>query len=205
LVIAAPLGMIALAIASIWLGHRLPLGRIGMIYLAIIGCRAYRHYVGEIGSYRFALDVTIFMMATIFSNIVSFGYFRHPTITMMEAVLPWFFGPALFLTVSSISKINRSMIFNSKILGWLGTISFSTYLLHPIALTLANAYSAPYISLLVGWLATLLLSVVGYRFVEMPGQALGQAITLGLSSRLTAVPPNHLPLPIATSPQAPPQ
>ena len=39
LAIAAPLGVLALTIASFVIDHRLPLGRVGMIYAAVLGCR----------------------------------------------------------------------------------------------------------------------------------------------------------------------
>lgn len=178
LAIGAPLAMIALVAASIWFGHRLPLGRIGMIYIAILGCRTYRHFIGEISARRLAIDASVFIIVTTIGNVVSFGYFRHPNITMMQAVVPWIVAPVLFLFVSGIPRVNHSKFFNSTVLGWLGAISFSTYLLHPLALAVAKAYSPSDISLIVGLLLTLLLSIVGYRFVEMPGQALGRQLTL---------------------------
>lgn len=182
LAIGAPLGMIALVTASLWFDHRLPLGRIGMIYIAILGCRTYRYLIGEVSARRLAIDASAFIIVTTIGNVVAFGYFRHPTITMMQAVVPWIVAPALFLLVSGVPRIHHSRFFNSPLLGSLGAISFSTYLLHPLALAIAKTYSPSDIWLIVGFSLTLLLSIVGYRFVEMPGQALGRRLTLSSSA-----------------------
>jgi peptidoglycan/LPS O-acetylase OafA/YrhL len=60
---------------------------------------------------------------------------------------------------------------------WLGRISYSVYLLHPLVLTLLIAAQWPWWAALPALAGgTLLLSHLTYRFVELPGIALGRAI-----------------------------
>jgi peptidoglycan/LPS O-acetylase OafA/YrhL len=177
LAICLPIAMIALAVASLGFGQRLPLARIGMVYAAILGCRAYRRFRGDIGYPRFMLDASIFIIVMVICNVISFGYFRHPNITAMQAIGPWIAAPALFVLVCSIPAIQNSRLLNGTIVGWLGAVSFSTYLLHPFALDFARTYSPQSVSLGLGLLLTLLVSLVGYHLVEVPGQALGRRLT----------------------------
>jgi peptidoglycan/LPS O-acetylase OafA/YrhL len=177
LVIGAPIGVLTIVMASFWLGQRLPTGRIGMIYAAIFGCRAYYYFEGEVDLCSLMRDAIVFVFVMTFSNVVSFGYYSHPKITMMQSVVPWLVAPTLFLLVTSIPSVNRSKFFKTPVLAWLGTISFSIYLLHPLALAIARAYSPPGAWIAVGLALTLLFSMTAFRWVEMPGQALARQLT----------------------------
>jgi len=177
LIVAAPLGILALVGVSLLIGHRLPLARIGMIYAALLGCRAFRAHDAQLTLRRVGIDAGVFIVVMAVSNVVSFGYYRHPNITMNEALIPWLIAPALFMLVACVPAVRRSPLFGNRVTGWLGSISFSTYLLHPFAMSFASAFapSALYPVACVGF--TLILSVLGYRWIEMPGQALGKRLT----------------------------
>jgi peptidoglycan/LPS O-acetylase OafA/YrhL len=170
--IAAPAGMIMLGIISIFLDHRLPLGRVGMIYAAILGCRVYRNSTHEVTLKRLLIDAGVFIMAMTVCNVISFGYFKHPNITMNQSVYPWITAPILFLLFRNVRGVRQSKIVNSSIIGSLGAISFSTYLLHSFAIFLAVAYAPSEFSLVV----SIVLTLAGYRLVELPGQELGKRI-----------------------------
>jgi peptidoglycan/LPS O-acetylase OafA/YrhL len=177
LVIIAPCFVLLLILASFWLQHRLPSGRINMIYLAIMGCRVYRYYSGALTARRLANDAVIFLAVSTLSNAIAFGYFRHPHITMMQAIAPWTAATVLFFLVFTVPKIRDSAFMSSSILVWLGMISFSAYLLHPLALGFANTYTTGSISFLVGVLGTILLAYAGYHLIEVPGHKLGHRLT----------------------------
>lgn len=179
LAIAAPSVMLLLTGVSLLLGHRLPLGRIGMIYAAILGCRVYYYSMGTVSAKRILIDASLFFAVMIPSNAVSFGYFTHPTITMWQSIVPWTAAPGLFLVIGCIPEIKHSKMFNSRVLAWLGAVSFSTYLLHPIALALGATYAPAELSVAAGLTITLLFSLVGYTVIEIPGQALGKRLTAG--------------------------
>ena len=64
---------------------------------------------------------------------------------------------------------------------WLGRISYSVYLLHPIVLLALYPMHWPVWGFLPALLAgSLLLAELAYRFVEMPGVALGRAVRAAL-------------------------
>jgi peptidoglycan/LPS O-acetylase OafA/YrhL len=176
LIIFAPLVELALVGISLLIGHRLPLARTGMIYAAILGCRAFRAQDGQLTPRRVCIDTGIFIVTMAISNIVSFGYYRHPTISMNQALVPWLIAPALFMLVACVPAIRRSPLVTNRITGWLGSVSFSTYLLHPFAMALASALVSSHLYAVTCVLLTLVLSVLGYRLVELPGQALGKRV-----------------------------
>jgi peptidoglycan/LPS O-acetylase OafA/YrhL len=107
-------------------------------------------------------------------NVVSFGYFRHPNITMGQAVYPWVAAPILFAVVALLPQVRDSRLVNSRVIGWLGAISFSTYLLHGFAMDIAQDYVAAGGVLVVSLVLALVFSVLGYYLVEVPGQKLGR-------------------------------
>jgi peptidoglycan/LPS O-acetylase OafA/YrhL len=176
LVIIAPLVQVALVGVSLLIGHRLPLARIGMIYAAILGCRAFRAQDGQLMPRRVCIDTGIFVVTMVISNIVSFGYYRHPNITMNEALVPWLVAPVLFMLVACVPNVRHSALVTNRLTGRLGSISFSTYLLHPFAMGLASAFVPSSLFSVTCILLTLVLSMLGYWLVELPGQALGKRI-----------------------------
>ena len=172
--IAAPAILLTLALVSVLAGHRLPLGRPGMIYAAVLGCRIYRNQTGEVGFKRLLADVGVFIIVVSICNIVAFGHFKHPNITMSQALYPWIAAPILFVSVTLVPAIRHSRLVNSVLVSWLGTISFSTYLLHPFAIGFAETFAPAADVLVVAVALTIVLSAIGYRLVEVPGQMLGR-------------------------------
>ena len=150
-----------------------------MIYAAVLGCRVFRNFTGEITSRRLLIDTSIFIVTTAISNVISFGYYKHPSITMFQALIPWALAPILFVVVAAVPKIRQSKFVNSNVLGWLGAISFSTYMLHPFAISLAARFAPAEFALIAALSLTLVFSIAGYWLVEVPGQALGRRSSAG--------------------------
>lgn len=176
LVVVAPLVILIFACISLLIGHRLPLARIGMIYAAILGCRTFRAHDGQLTLRRLYIDTGIFIVTMAISNIVSFGYYRHPNMTMNQALFPWLIAPILFMLVTCVPNIRHSPFVTNRVTGWLGSISFSIYLLHPFSISLAGVLVSQKLFPVTCILLTLVLSVLGYRLVELPGQALGKRV-----------------------------
>lgn len=176
LVVIAPLVLLGLCVISLSSGHRLPLARIGMLYAAILGCRVFHAQEGGLSARRLGVDTLVFIATMAISNLISFGYYRHPNITLYEALIPWLLAPVLFVLVACVPAIRHSPLVSNRLTGWLGSVSFSTYLLHPIAMGLARALVPPGFFALTCIVLTLVFSVLGYRLVELPGQALGKRI-----------------------------
>lgn len=175
--LAAPAVLILLLVASVASDHRLPLARLGMIYAAILGCRIYRFRTGLVSLRRVVLDLAVFISVMAASNFVGFGYFAHPNITLNQALYPWIAAPVLFGLVALVPRIRESRVVNGAVVAWLGAISFSTYLLHPFAMYIAEASGSSSAAITLVILITLVLSAAGYYLVEVPGQKLGQRMT----------------------------
>jgi peptidoglycan/LPS O-acetylase OafA/YrhL len=77
------------------------------------------------------------------------------------------FGVAYLLRARPVHPIAR----------YLGRISYSLYLMHPIVLDTIPALSSPALTLLVWLLAVLLLASATYHWIERPMIAWGQRLT----------------------------
>lgn len=175
--IAVPVGLLALAMLSLALGMRIPLGRIAMIYACVLGYQAYLYDNRLISATRLGWSIAAFLAVTWISNIVAFGVFKHSHVTMVQALWPWTLGPLAFFAVVLIEPLRNGRVLNS---GWLpawGAASYSIYLFHPIGLAFAEQYfHGDLVQILVAIAATALLAFVGYRYVEMAGVGLGRKV-----------------------------
>lgn len=182
-----PVMMIILTCASLVSGIRLPLGRIGMIYAAVFGYQTYRHFEGQISTARFRINAAVFLATMFVSCVVAFGYFAHPTIKLHHALIPWMVAPVLFLAATS-ATVRNSAIMRNPVLAWLGSISFSLYLLHVIAIDVAHAAVGNGLAfILLTLVLTVVFAVVGFYGVERPGITLGRAVAARLEPRPKAL------------------
>ncbi len=183
LAIFLPLGMMCLALASLALEMRIPLGRPGMIYAASLGYLAYLHHVGRLERRLLLASILLFLAVTGFTSYVAFGHFSHPDITLAQAIGPWTIATLAFFGVA-LSKPLREAGLLTK--GWLplaGAASYSIYLLHPIANAAAQHYvTAPW-QVAVALVLTGALAFLGYQLVEKPGIALGRTLSNSLFDR----------------------
>lgn len=95
-------------------------------------------------------------------------------------MVPYFLGLGMFIAGAVYIKLNN------RLLVWLGTISFSLYLLHPIAyglvalminpkhLALGNLHLARFVSLSI--LLSIVLAALGYYCVEKPAIKVGRSV-----------------------------
>jgi peptidoglycan/LPS O-acetylase OafA/YrhL len=173
----APIVLVALTIVSLFAHFRMPFGRIGMIYAAIFGARGYQFFRGTISAREFFRDAAVFEAVTLISNGVAFGYFRHPNITLWQAIMPWTLALAVFTTVCGVRSIRQSRFLNAQVLLFGGRISYSVYLLHPIALQIADLWLGRANALFAGIIFTFVMSPAAYFLVEKPGQNLANWAT----------------------------
>jgi peptidoglycan/LPS O-acetylase OafA/YrhL len=90
------------------------------------------------------------------------------------------FGGAV--AVFTIAYLARSLRF-PRVLTWLGTVSYSVYLVHGLVLRLLPQMGGPVLGVPAGvlsvvmWVAvTVAVSALTYRFIELPGQRLGRTL-----------------------------
>lgn len=175
--IAAPAVMILLTIASLGAGMRIPLGRPGMIYAAVLGYQTYRYHEGVIGARAWHANIAAFLLVTLASNFVAFGYFHHPKITLMQAIGPWTAALVLFVAAVRFPAIrgNRGLA-NPYVVG-IGAASYSIYMMHPLAIALAAHLGAAMFIIPAALLLTLGMAILSYRFIELPGIRLGRSLS----------------------------
>ena len=176
LAIAVPLGLVALGLLSLALDTRIPLARPAMIYAAVLGYQAYCYRSGLLSSRQMGVAVAMFVAVTWLTNFIAFGVFAHPHITLAQAVGPWSVAPALFLLVVLVPGIRDARVLDSGMLPTIGAVSYSIYLLHPIANAAADQYVPDSLMVPVALGLTFVLALAGYHWIERPGIALGRRL-----------------------------
>lgn len=173
--IALPVGILALTLASLATGVRLPLGRLNMIYACVLGYQVYLHDWQKISLRTLIVSFIAFLVVTILSNLVAFGVYSHPQISLLQALWPWVLGPLVFLAVVVVPQLRNAKILNEGILPRWGAASYSIYIFHSIGLAAAAQYTTSiWAGSIVAIGLTGILSFLGYRFVELSGVKLGQ-------------------------------
>ena len=172
--LVAPAVMLLLTLASLAIGTRIPLGRPGMIYAAVLGYQTYRHQRGELGARGWWLNVALFLVVTLASNFVAFGIFRHPNITMMQAIGPWTAAMALFVATVTLPWLRAALA--QRWIVAIGAASYSIYMIHPLAIAAAVHLKFAVLVIPATLLLTLVMAVLSYRFIELPGIRLGRAL-----------------------------
>ncbi|MEY2192746.1 acyltransferase family protein [Neobacillus sp. BF23-41] len=127
---------------------------------------------------------------------IGFLFFNYPRIPFMlpskiigdidyilyQIVIDWIItiGAAIFI-VFSLSSETFSKILLKNPIHFIGKISYSLYLIHPVVLLVIvhlvfNRLSIPLI-LLISLLITLLSSLLSYKYIEKPSIELGKYLT----------------------------
>lgn len=100
----------------------------------------------------------------------------HPMIGTMLIAL----GSSIFILLSlNVNKARKYL--NSKIIKFLGDVSYSFYLIHfPVLLSITSISIKFHIPIVVGWIlslgVSLYLSYYSYKYIEIPFQSLGRKI-----------------------------
>jgi peptidoglycan/LPS O-acetylase OafA/YrhL len=139
-------------------------------YLAIMwaGTIIYRAQHGEIRPLRAWLLLILILIAVTYPPDQLWYFLRWSEPAHIPARLVGFaiFGAALFWRERRVARLFT----------WLGTISYSVYLLHPFVLSIAP-FANPILLISLWVLLTLALASATYRWIEHPCIALGHKIT----------------------------
>lgn len=171
-----PLTLGGLALLSLVIDARIPLGRPLMIYAAVIGCQCYRYHSGALTARGLARSIAVFAIVALAATGIAFGVFRHPNLTLAQAMGPWAVGTILFLIVVLCPPVRTWRAINHGLLPVLGTMSYSIYLLHPTAAATANVYLPAGYQIAGALALTSGLAWLGYNLIERPGIALGRVV-----------------------------
>ncbi|MBS1702203.1 MAG: acyltransferase [Armatimonadetes bacterium] len=169
------LGLIVVSsvLFPMFLHIRFPAGASAVFGSILAGLALYRWFSGS-ASRRDAIAITFLCMAvTVGSSIINYSPVRvsgdplQPT--QFCAISSVITGYAFFLAFLAMK--DRS--FPNAFL-WLGKISYSLYLLHPLALVIIPAGGNPFVTVPSQVGLSILLAWLGYRFVEVPSLEIGK-------------------------------
>jgi peptidoglycan/LPS O-acetylase OafA/YrhL len=186
LALLMPLCLLLLAGASLLLETRIPLSRPGLIYAAVIGFQAYRCWIGETTWRDLAVNLAIFILVTGVCNLVAFGHFRHPHVTLVQAAGPWLLAPLGFALTVFVAQRRPLTLMAQGILPAFGTASYSLYLLHPLVMAALFDWLPPSAAAVLAVPASALVALAAYRWIELPGISLGRRLAQGGVANRTA-------------------
>jgi peptidoglycan/LPS O-acetylase OafA/YrhL len=149
-------------------GHHVPMGRLSMLLCCVTGLLCYRYEQGSLPKAAF-LRLLGLMSCLIMLNIVVGDVIfpaPHPTSTFAMVFDSWSLAAVVFFVPFATRK---SDFWRHSTLAYLGRISYSIYLLHPVVLSLFAMVRVEGIGLVVGtFVVTILCSTASYRFIESP-------------------------------------
>ncbi len=178
--------LISIAVPLLF-GLRVPMAAAFYILTMFFGTVVYRYYSGEVSREPLIkLSLGLICVAVV-GIYVNYTLYQKAEVsdhqTFLAVFSSWTAGYALFF--SAFALRNRQYY---PALLWLGRISYSVYLLHPIvraSISLLFPASTPPILVLLSLLAcTLALSTLTYKFVESPAIALGKRVQNSLLSKM---------------------
>ncbi|SHH73578.1 acyltransferase family protein [Cognatishimia maritima] len=187
--------LIAAALWSMWSATRLPFERIAMLNAALWGYAVWSWSAGHVSGRALRWCGAISAVVLIFSQWVGFKHFQHPSVRFETGLIAWGAASVVFTSAMTIKSLQRSLVLSSQSCQKLGTISFSVYLLHEPVNHCLGMWMSGWSQAAVAVLATVALSFVSYRFVEMPSLKLARIIA---ASRKAPHAPGLLMTPIGT-------
>jgi peptidoglycan/LPS O-acetylase OafA/YrhL len=176
-------------VVNIAVHRQLPFGKIAFLVSFFLGYITYLVRTDALTLSRYRIYFATSLLLTMVIMFVSYAIFRDatkPGISFLCIILNWSVATVIFL----------GLLFgwtggHSRILIYIGTVSYSVYLLHDTVINLfrfTRIDSLIYVPLVLP--ATIALAHFTYTFVERPGIRAGKA----LSGRPKApVPPANLP------------
>ncbi len=178
----AAVAVLALAVTMIT-GIRVPAGRIFMIYAAVIGYKAFLMTDGSLRLRDFLLSVAAFVALLVPSFYFAFKLHSHAIVGYAQAIYPWLFSSALFLTVILIPRLRASSLLSNPVTAYLGAISYSFYLIHGPTYDAVRSVAPLAWQVPLAVCITLILASLTYRFVERNGIELGRRIAHRMKHR----------------------
>lgn len=176
-----PITLVVIALTAICeivlpltVGPRIPLGATGTLLTMFAGTVFYRLHSGELAGRSAALLVGVSLGVLVTTGLVNppGGAGAVPNLYLITGWIASFAVFGLFYLLQARRLVGALVP--------LGLISYSVYLLHPLALALVIPFGTVWTTMTVLMLLVLAASTLAYRWVELPAIRLGQ--------RLSAVP-----------------
>jgi peptidoglycan/LPS O-acetylase OafA/YrhL len=162
-------------IAPLVIHHRAPMAGLFYISSMFLGTVVYRYSVGHARLFdvqALVIAITVFGLIGCYVNYVHFTDLNDSDpFTFWGATIAWSLAYLFFFAAFAA----RSERFPSPFL-WLGRISYSLYLMHPLIVVFVMHWTVRPLALLFVIVASLLLANVTYRYIELPFQELGRRV-----------------------------
>ncbi|MEW9854235.1 acyltransferase family protein [Novosphingobium sp. M1R2S20] len=185
-------GITLLALAfTMTTGLRVPAGRIFMLYAAVIGYKAFLLTEGSLSLRQFMRSIAIFAGLLIPSFYIAFSVHSHDRVPFAQALYPWLFSLALFLSVVLLPRVRNSAVLANPLTAYLGAISYSIYLIHGPTYDAVRSITWPTWTIPISVIATFVLASLTYQFVERRGIDLGRALSRRLKHRAPTLAVRH--------------
>ena len=176
LVLLYAAGLLLVSALSLAIGLRVPVGRLGMLGAALLGHAASARDAGKVSERSFLAAASTFVFAIVVSQIIAFGYFRHPSVKLEHGLVAWLSASVAFLLASS-RAVRTTRLVRWPPIVFFGKISYSVYLLHwPVTVACRHAGVSGNTLLFLVPPLTVVLSWGFYEAVERPGVRLGRAL-----------------------------
>lgn len=145
---------------------RLPMAAMFYILSMFVGTVFYRYYSRSVTKsqvVKLLVAVSGVAIAGTYVNYVLYTKAATAEYTFLSVTTPWAIGYAFFLGAFTFRDRTFPQVF-----AWLGKISYSVYLIHPVILIITPDLSSRPLMLAVMLAGTLILANATYNFIEHP-------------------------------------
>ena len=160
-------------VAPFVIGHRAPMAGLFYVSSMFVGTVVYRYSTGDarlVDAQALVAAIAMFGLVGCYVNYVHFTDLNDSDpFTFWGAAIAWSVAYLFFFGAFAM----RREEFPSPFL-WLGRISYSLYLMHPLIVVLVMHWTLRPLALLFVMITSLVVADVTYRLVEVPFQELGR-------------------------------
>jgi peptidoglycan/LPS O-acetylase OafA/YrhL len=162
-------------VAPFVIGHRAPMAGLFYVSSMFIGTVVYRYSTGHARRTDVSALVAAVAVFGLVGSYVNYVHYQDlndvDPFTFRGATIAWSIAYLFFFGAFAM----RQERFPSPFL-WLGRISYSLYLMHPLIVVLVVHWTLRPLAMFVVVVASLALADATYRFVEVPFQELGRRL-----------------------------
>jgi peptidoglycan/LPS O-acetylase OafA/YrhL len=160
-------------VAPLAIGHRAPMAGLFYVSSMFLGTVVYRYSVGlarHVDVQLLVAAITAFALLGSYVNYVHFtDHNDADPFTFWGATIGWSLAYVFFFTAFTARRRRFPSPFQ-----WLGRISYSLYLMHPLVLAIVTPWTNRPAAFAVLVVASLLLANATYHYIEVPFQKLGR-------------------------------
>jgi len=169
---------IAIFLVCLFVIHRpAPFGRLLLLVVAFAASYLHLVFVGKckLSGFLYFLPILLFAIALgAWLRFEAYPPDRSSEIafTFLCVVISWFSAIGVFFVLFFVRNLQFP-----RFLLYLGTISYSLYLVHPFAIHFIPKSLPPGVWIPAVVISSIALSMATYRFIELPAITVGRAIT----------------------------